>query len=175
MLLVDDAIGLRQPTADIGATRVLAARARQIVNCVRARARQFVRKPPPNLFQKGCAPGPGRPKGSRTRLQEFTLQLIDKDFREHGKEVLKRVREKWPQIYLTAIMGLLPRQSQTIESPLADLSDEEIETIEQMLAASRAKLVKKIEPLNGTTLELKLEPSDAQSFPPASPDSDSIK
>jgi hypothetical protein len=113
-----------------------------------------VSKLPKTAFKPGCAPGPGRPKGSRTRLQEFTLQLIDEDFREHGKEVLERVREKWPQIYLNCVVSLLPRQQQTIESPLADLSDEEIEMIEEMLAASRARLVKKIESHNGAAIAL---------------------
>ena len=76
-----------------------------------------------------------------------------------GKAVLERVRERHPQIYLMGVLSLLPKQTQKIESPLADLSDEEIEMIEEMLAASRAKLVKKLETKqhNGKTLELELE------------------
>lgn len=119
---------------------------------------------PKTAFQKGCAPGPGRPKGARTRMQEFVIEMLDADFREHGHDVLRRVRAKWPQIYLSAIVSLLPRQSQTIESPLADLTDQEIETIEQMLAASRAKLVQQLEPENV-----------AGNFPGASPETDSSK
>jgi hypothetical protein len=88
-----------------------------------------------HAFKPGWKGGPGRPKGSRTRLQEFALQLIDEDFREHGKDVLERVREKHPQIYLMGVLSLLPKQTQKIESPLADLTDEEIEMIEEMLAA----------------------------------------
>jgi hypothetical protein len=78
------------------------------------------------------------------------LQLIEEDFRKHGQTVLQRVREKHPQIYLMGILGLLPKQQQKIESPLADLSDEEIAMVEEYLAASRARLVKKIERHNGT-------------------------
>ena len=93
-------------------------------------------------FVAGGAPGPGRPRGARSRLQEFTLQLIDEDFRLHGKDVLERVRAKWPQVYLTAVVGLLPKQTQTEHvSPFAELTDAEIEMLEQMLAESKAKLV----------------------------------
>jgi hypothetical protein len=111
-------------------------------------------------FAAGWRGGPGRPQGSRTRLQEFALQLIDEDFREHGKDVLERVRQKHPQIYLMGVLSLLPKQTQKIESPLADLTDEEIATIEEMLAASRAKLVRKLEQHNGAAIEL--EPSEKQ-------------
>jgi hypothetical protein len=127
-----------------------------------------VSKLPKTAFQKGCAPGPGRPKGSRSRLQEFVLQLIDEDFREHGKEVLARVRAKWPQIYLTAIVGLLPKQSQVEKlSPLGELSDEELELLEEYFASSRAKLVRKIERHNGAATDEK----EQAGFPLASPDS----
>jgi len=123
-----------------------------------------VSKLPRTAFQKGCKAGPGRPKGSRTRLQEFVLELIDEDFREHGRAVLARVRQRWPQTYLNAVVGLLPRQQQKIESPLADLTDEEIAMIEQMLNASRAKLVRDLEELNGAAIAHdQSEQSDADS------------
>ena len=40
------------------------------------------------------------------------------------------MREKWPQIYLTAVITLFPKQTQKLESPFADLSDEEIAQFE---------------------------------------------
>jgi hypothetical protein len=98
-----------------------------------------------HAFQVGNPGGPGRPRGARSRLQEFTLQLIDEDFREHGREVLERVRQKHPQIYLMAVVGLLPKQQQKLESPLADFTDQEIAMLEEMLTASRAKLVPELE------------------------------
>ena len=91
--------------------------------------------------QVGNPGGPGRPRGARSRLQDFTLQLINEDFREHGKEVLERVRAKWPQVYLTAVVGLLPRQQERLKSPLADFTDAEIEMLERMLAEGKAKLI----------------------------------
>jgi hypothetical protein len=56
--------------------------------------------------------------------------------------VLDRVRAKWPQVYLSAIVGLLPKQQQVEKiSPLGELTDEELLMLEEMLAAGRAKLV----------------------------------
>ncbi len=103
-------------------------------------------KLPANAFQKGCAPGPGRPKGSRTRLQEFVIEMLDKDFREHGKDVLERVRAKWPQVYLTAVINLMPKQTQTeTVSQLEHLTDAELDLLERMLASERAKTVQAID------------------------------
>ena len=110
------------------------------------------------MSKKNSGSPSGRPKGMRNRLTETVTNVLSEDFELHGKEVIARVRDKYPQIYLSAIVSLLPKQSQTIESPLADLSDEEIEMIEEMLAASRARLVRKLE-LNGTVIAL--EPKDA--------------
>jgi hypothetical protein len=103
-------------------------------------------KLPANAFQKGCAPGPGRPKGSRTRLQEFVIEMLDADFREHGKDVLERVRAKWPQVYLTAVINLMPKQTQTeTVSQLEHLTDAELDLLERMLASERAKTVQAID------------------------------
>jgi hypothetical protein len=103
-------------------------------------------KLPANAFQKGCAPGPGRPKGSRTRLQEFVIEMLDEDFREHGHEVLERVRAKWPQVYLTAVINLMPKQTQTeTVSQLEHLTDAELDLLERMLASERAETVQAID------------------------------
>jgi hypothetical protein len=114
-------------------------------------------KLPANAFQKGCAPGPGRPKGSRTRLQEFVIEMLDEDFRKHGHEVLERVRARWPQVYLTAIINLMPRQTQTeTVSPLGHLTDAELDLLEQMLASERAETVQAIDVVaesNGAIIE----------------------
>ena len=86
--------------------------------------------------------------------------MLDADFREHGQEVLDRVRAKWPQVYLSAIVSLLPKQQQVEKiSPLGELTDEELVMLEEMLAAGRAKLVPELEQ-NGESLAL--EPSDTK-------------
>jgi hypothetical protein len=123
-------------------------------------------KLPANAFQKGCAPGPGRPKDSRTRLQEFVIEMLDADFREHGKDVLERVRAKWPQVYLNAVINLMPRQTQTeTVSPLEHLTDAELDLLEQMLASERAKTVQAIDVVaesNGAIIEASPESKTGQ-------------
>jgi hypothetical protein len=59
--------------------------------------------------------------------------------------------------YLSIVASLMPRQLNVERtSPLGELSDEELQLLGEDLAASRAKLVQK---LNGTAIAL--EPSDA--------------
>jgi hypothetical protein len=121
------------------------------------RRRHAVSKFPKTAFQKGCAPGPGRPPGARNRLTEVALQALGNDFAEHGAAAIAKVRAEKPHVYLQVVASLLPRQVQMEKlSPLGDISDEELHQIEELLAASRAKLVQK---LNGTAVAF--EPSDA--------------
>jgi hypothetical protein len=101
-------------------------------------------------FRPGHAGGPGRPIGSRAKLQELAVKLLHKDFVEHGEEVIKRVREKKPEVYLASVVSLLPKQAQKLESPFIDLSDDELEQLEELLAAMRAKTV---QALDGTATQ----------------------
>jgi hypothetical protein len=114
------------------------------------------RKPPKTAFKPGWKGGPGRPPGMRNRLTEVALQMLGDDFSEHGAETIAKVRREKPHVYLQVVASLLPRQVQTEKlSPLSDITDEELHQIEELLAASRAKLVRKVEQQNG-----------AASFPP---------
>jgi hypothetical protein len=77
--------------------------------------------------------------------------VLSEDFEEHGLEVIKAVRTKYPQVYLSAIVSLLPKQQQIEKlSPLGELSDAELELLEEHLAATRAKLVRELEQHNGS-------------------------
>ena len=99
-------------------------------------------------FQPGMpsANPAGRPKGSRSKLNEEVLKYLYQDFNEFGQDTIKRVRERKPEMYLAAVVSLLPKQQQKIKSPFIDLTDEELQLLETFLAASRAKLVQQIEP-----------------------------
>ena len=85
--------------------------------------------------------------------------------------VIGEVRKTKPHVYLQVVASLLPRQV-TVEklSPVADLSDEEIEQLEAFLASSRAKLVPKLEQHNGAdrleSAPLHLESDNADADPP---------
>jgi hypothetical protein len=136
-----------------------------IAAILRRPARLLVATPkqlPKTAFQKGCAPGPGRPPGVRNKLTETVTAVLSEDFELHGKEVIAKVRDKYPQVYLSAIVSLLPKQQQIEKlSPFADLTDEELRLVDELLTATRAGIVRELEQHNGATLELKLEPSDA--------------
>jgi len=99
-------------------------------------------------FQKGHPGGPGRPKGSRAKLQEMAVAVLAADFEQHGEDVVRRVREKRPEVYLASVVSLLPKQAQKLESPFIDLSDQEMDQLEQLLAAMRAKTVEELEQAN---------------------------
>jgi len=94
-------------------------------------------------WKRGAAsPNPaGRPKGSRSKLQELAVALLHADFAEHGEEVIRRVREKKPEVYLASVVALIPKQTEKVTSPLVDISDDELAQLEEHLAFLRAKTV----------------------------------
>ena len=98
-------------------------------------------------FRKGApSPNPaGRPKGSRSKLQELAVSLLHQDFSEHGEDVIRRVREKRPEVYLASVVSLLPKQAEKVQSPFSDISDDELAQLEEYLAALRAKTVQALE------------------------------
>jgi hypothetical protein len=97
-------------------------------------------------FAPGWRGGPGRPRGMRNRLTEVALQALGDDFALHGSAVIEEVRKTKPHVYLQIVASLLPRQV-SIEklSPFSDLTDEELQLLEEHLAASRARLVQQLE------------------------------
>lgn len=93
----------------------------------------------PFHFTPGNPGGPGRPKGSRNKLQEAVIAALYQDFASHGTEAIARVREKQPAAYLAACVSLLPKRQEKIESPFTDLTDDELEQLEKFLKMARAK------------------------------------
>ena len=105
-----------------------------------------LRKPNVGMFQKGNPGGPGRPIGARSKLNELAIALLHEDFVEHGAEVIKRVRERKPEVYLASVVSLLPKQSRIEKhSPFDDLTDEELDQLEKYVAGMRAKTVAQLE------------------------------
>jgi hypothetical protein len=111
------------------------------------------RKPPRTAFKPGNPGGPGRPRGARSKLNELAVALLHEDFAKHRAEVIKRARERKPEVYLASVVSLLPKQQEKIESPLIDMTDEELEQLEQHLREVRAKTIQRLELVAGTELE----------------------
>jgi hypothetical protein len=123
-----------------------------------------VSKLPKTAFQKGCAPGPGRPPGQRNRLTEIALAALGTDFELHGAAAIEKVRREKTHVYLQIVASLLPRQLQVERtSVLGELSDEELQVLEQHLTATRARTVRELEQLNGTAIELQPEAKHSES------------
>ena len=84
----------------------------------------------------------GRPLGSRNRLTEIALQALGEHFAVHGAAAIDRVYREEPATYLKIVASLLPRQLHVERSsPLADLSDAELQLIEETLRGSRAQVI----------------------------------
>lgn len=97
---------------------------------------------PNGQFVVGWSGGPGRPVGHRNRLSEGFLQALAADFREHGEAAIVKVRNELPHRYLAIIASLCPKELHIERtSPLAELTDAELQLVEDALRAGNARLV----------------------------------
>lgn len=61
--------------------------------------------------QKGQVLNPaGRPKGSKSRLQETFLKALADDFEQHGEQAIAVVRENDTPTYLRIVASLVPKE-----------------------------------------------------------------
>jgi hypothetical protein len=105
-----------------------------------------LRKANAGSFKPGNPGGPGRPVGARSKLNELAVALLHEDFAKHGADVIRRVRERKPEVYLASVVSLLPKQSQIEKrNPFDDLTDAELDQLEQYIAGMRAKTVAQLE------------------------------
>jgi hypothetical protein len=103
----------------------------------------------PSWFAPGWRGG-GRPPGARNKITEIALATLTEHFAEHGKDAIDRVYRERPHHYLSVVASLLPRQLHVERSsPFSDLTDSELDQLEQLLAAIRARTVQTIEQQNG--------------------------
>ena len=114
---------------------------------------------PNGQFVAGWQGGPGRPAGLRNKLSEPFLQALANDFAAHGQAAIQRVRNERPDRYLAVIASLCPKELHVERtSPLGELTDAEIDLLEETLRAGRARLVPAPEQ-NGAAV---LEPKDTK-------------
>jgi hypothetical protein len=69
----------------------------------------------------------GRPKGSRNKLSDAFIADICASWEEHGREVIERVREESPEVYLRVVASLLPKEVNVSTNRFDDMTDEELE------------------------------------------------
>ena len=121
-----------------------------------------LRKANAGSFKPGNPGGPGRPVGARSKLNELAVALLHEDFAKHGADVIRRVRERKPEVYLASVVSLLPKQGQIEKrTPFDDLTDAELDQLEEYIAGMRAKTVAQLE-LVANNEEAAVQPSAGQ-------------
>jgi hypothetical protein len=91
-------------------------------------------------FKPGRSGNPrGRPKGSRHKLSERVLAELTADFEQHGAAAIRQARETDPAAYIRVIASLLPKQTEKIPNPLEDLTDDELDQLDRLLAAHQGE------------------------------------
>ena len=82
-------------------------------------------------FKPGHPGGPGRPKGSRNRLNEDFLADLHEAWGQRGKQALA---EASPDVLVKVVAGLLPKQVE-VTRPLESMTDEELAAAAEYLKA----------------------------------------
>lgn len=87
-------------------------------------------------WQPGQSGNPkGRPKGSRHKLGEAFIEAMHEDFKQHGADVITKVRLENPEQYLKIIASMLPKELSVKPDGINDLDDGELA---HLLAVVRA-------------------------------------
>lgn len=90
----------------------------------------------------------GRPKGSRNKLGEAVIDDVLADWQAHGGEVIQRVREESPAVYLRVVASLLPRVTE------AELRAESgLSLLDLLLAANERDAARKSATQSGAVTE----------------------
>ncbi len=90
---------------------------------------------PAHWFKPGQSGNPkGREKGSKNKITKAFLKALTEDFAEHGVEVIKRLREKDPGLYLRIVAQLVPKNldinhTGTINVQVVDYADDEYQPV----------------------------------------------
>jgi len=77
-------------------------------------------------FEKGHEGGPGRPKGSRNKLTEEFLNVLQADFNEHGVKAVTKMREEDNTQYVKTIASLMPKDHNININEFDDLPLDEL-------------------------------------------------
>jgi len=89
-------------------------------------------------FVTGGKPGPGRPKGSRNKLEEDFVADMVEAWRLYGKDALAKTAEKEPAKFAQIAASILPKQTNvTRVHKLELMTDKELAEI---LAQAEAEL-----------------------------------
>ena len=69
-----------------------------------------LRDPVTGQFLKGTAPGPGRPKGSKDRLNVQVIETLEKLWASRGAEIMDQLAAEKPEVLASLVSRLIPQQ-----------------------------------------------------------------
>ena len=92
------------------------------------------------VWKKGQSGNPaGRPKGARDKLSQAVYEEMIEDWAEHGSAVIEKVRESKPELYLQAVIRLVPASHHVdLNSANRSLSEIPNDEIGELLKAGKA-------------------------------------
>jgi hypothetical protein len=88
-------------------------------------------------FKPGHPTRGGRRKGSRDRISTALLEVIAKDFEEHGDEAVRIARIERPVEYLRIVASLLPKEFEITDNRLKDIPDDELDAFIELARQRR--------------------------------------
>ena len=68
-----------------------------------------VRDPITGQFLKGTAAGPGRPKGSKDKLNVQVIDTLEKLWNSRGAEILDQLAAEKPEVVMAMVSRLIPQ------------------------------------------------------------------
>jgi hypothetical protein len=71
------------------------------------------RDPITGQFLKGCAPGPGRPKGLKDKLNVQVISTLEKIWASRGDEVMEHLASTKPEVLAGLVARLIPQDLAT--------------------------------------------------------------
>ena len=72
-----------------------------------------IRDPVTGQFLKGCAPGPGRPKNSKDKLNTQVISTLEKIWAARGDEVMEHLASTKPEVLAGLVARLIPQELAT--------------------------------------------------------------
>ena len=69
-----------------------------------------LRDPVTGQFLKGTTPGPGRPKGSKDRLNVQVIQTLERLWESRGAEIMDQLAAEKPEVLASLVSRLIPQQ-----------------------------------------------------------------
>jgi hypothetical protein len=111
-------------------------------------------------FLAGNSGNGGRKRGSRSKLSQAFLDVLNADFDAHGADVVVKVRTEQPAVYFKTVAALLPAKLEASLTQVSVFANYDLQDPQEFLQAYRiAKSMIGAEP---PTIEVESDRRDAE-------------